>query len=290
LYDFIVSANLNQLQQWAGRSETQTEQVTAAPLAALNATLDREPWEPRSGDVVPPCWHWLYFLPLSRQSQLGVDGHPRRGEFLPPVPLPRRMWAGSRIEFLQPIYVGQSIARKSKIVSVSGKDGRSGPLVFVSVRHEISTAQGVAIVEDQDIVYREISQQRTAPTACQVAPADEQFSRKITPDPVLLFRYSALTFNGHRIHYDRPYAMTEEDYPGLVVHAPLIATLLIGELTCKHPQVRVTAFACKALNPLFDTAPFTVCGRRDSALATLWACGPQGLAMHATATLIEKKR
>jgi 3-methylfumaryl-CoA hydratase len=196
------------------------------------------------------------------------------------------MWAGSHIEFRRPLLVGDSITKTSTIADISRKDGRSGPLVFVRVHHEISVAAGVAIVEDQDLVYREMPKSGEGPQSSKAAPDNEQFSRNVTPDPVLLFRYSALTFNSHRIHYDRPYAMSEEGYPGLVVHGPLIATLLMGEVTRAHPRVGVTTFEFRAVSPLFDTAPFTVCGRRDDAVVALWARGPGGqLAMSATATV-----
>jgi 3-methylfumaryl-CoA hydratase len=197
------------------------------------------------------------------------------------------MWAGSRIQFLQPLRVGESITKTSQIADVSSKQGRrSGSLVFVRVRHEIAAAEGVAILEEQDIVYRDMPRPDEVPVSSKPAPVEEQFGRNITPDPVLLFRYSALTFNGHRIHYDRTYATGEEGYPGLVIHGPLIATLLIGELTRAYPGVRVRTFDFKAVSPLFDTAPFTVCGRLDDDSAILWARGPQGqLAMQATATV-----
>lgn len=278
------------LKQWIGRTETLSDRVTAAPLQGLRATLDHDPDAPETAGPIPPCAHWLYFLPLTRQSEIGVDGHPRRGGFLPPVPLPRRMWVGSRIQFLQPLHIGESITRTSRIVDVSSKAGRSGPLVFVRVQHDIAGARGAAIVEEQDIVYRDMPRPRPddgeVSPALTPAPTNEQFGRTITPDPVFLFRYSALTFNGHRIHYDRTYATEQEAYPGLVVHGPLIATLLIGELTRAHPGARVTAFDFKAVSPLFDTAPFTICGRLDATAATLWARGPQGqLAMQASATV-----
>ena len=276
----------NALKQWVGKTETLDDQVTLAPLKALAATLDRNDPPPQPGDAVAPCWQWLYFLPLQPMSGVGPDGHPKRGGFLPPVPLPRRMWAGSRLQFNHALQAGAAITRTSQIADVSLKQGRAGPLVFVRVHHETSDARGVAIVEDQDIVYRDMPQAGEPAPQAQPARTDEQFSRRITPDPVLLFRYSALTFNGHRIHYDRPYAMGEEGYPGLVVHGPLIATLLIDQLRREYPKARVKSFDFKAMSPLFDTAPFEVCGRLDGDVASLWARGPQGqLAMQASATI-----
>jgi 3-methylfumaryl-CoA hydratase len=239
---------------------------------------------------VPPCWHWLYFLPLRRASGIGPDGHPRRGGFLPPVPLPRRMWAGSRITFERPLRAGEAIRRTSRIDDVTVKEGRSGTLVFVRVRHAIQSANDSAhepsITEEQDIVYRAMPRPGETAAAPQLARTDEQFSRRIAPDPVLLFRYSALTFNGHRIHYDRPYATNTEGYAGLVVHGPLIATLLLDLLRRERPDLDVSRFDFKAVSPLIDTAPFEVCGRVDGDQAALWARGPGGaLAMQASASL-----
>jgi 3-methylfumaryl-CoA hydratase len=277
---------IDDLKQWIGTSQTREDLVTLTPIAALAATLDRSDSPPKPGDALPPCWHWLYFLPVDLLATVGADGHPKRGSFLPPVPLPRRMWGGSRLAFMQPLRAGSAVTRTSRIANISAKQGRTGPLVFVRVQHQISDAQGLAIVEDHDIVYREMPRAGEAPPPTQPARADEQFSRRITPDAVLLFRYSALTFNGHRIHYDRSYAMGEEAYPGLVVHGPLIATLLLEQLRREYPGVLVKTFEFKAISPLFDTAHFDVCGRLDGDLATLWALGSHGqLAMQATATL-----
>jgi len=278
--------DIDTLKQWVGKTETLHDQVTSAPLQALAATLDRDDPPPQPGGEVAPCWQWLYFLPLHPLSRIGPDGHPKRGGFLPPVPLPRRMWAGSRLAFMHALKAGETITRTSRIADVSAKEGRAGALVFVRVFHEITGAQGIAITEEQDIVYREMPQPGEALPPPKAARTDEQFSRRITPDPVLLFRYSALTFNGHRIHYDRPYAMGEEGYPGLVVHGPLIATLLIDLLRREHPAARVVSYEFKAVSPLLDTAPFDVCGRLDGSTATLWARGPEGqLAMQASATV-----
>ncbi|MBF5011791.1 FAS1-like dehydratase domain-containing protein [Burkholderia pseudomultivorans] len=273
---------------WIGRREDSADRITPAPIRLLRATLDDA--EPSAlPDVLPPLWHWLYFLPGERQSNIGIDGHPRRGGFLPPVALPRRMWAGGRLQFLRPLAVDTPIQRRSTIANVQSKSGRSGRLVFVTVLHEIGDAQGVAIREEQDIVYRDAPPPAAAGTpapAPQPAPTDEQYSRIVIPDPVLLMRFSALTFNGHRIHYDRPYAMHEEGYPGLVVHGPLIAMLLMEELRRRHPGKTIRAFDFKAVSPLFDTAPFTVNGKLEGHTARVWARGPQGqLAMQASIEL-----
>jgi len=180
-------------QDWVGRAESHADVVTATPVAALAATLDRDDPPPRGGDPLPPLWHWLYFLPLARQSEIGPDGHSKRGGFLPPVPLPRRMWAGSRLSFLQPLRIGEPIERTSTIVDITSKEGRSGPLVFVRVRHAIASARGPAIVDEHDIVYREMPVPGERPATPPRAPGTASWTQTIRPDDVLLFRYSALT-------------------------------------------------------------------------------------------------
>jgi 3-methylfumaryl-CoA hydratase len=278
-----VSMDGNSYDAWVGRTETLHDQLSPAPLRLMRATLDQEPADAAQREL-PPLWHWLYFLPGERQSRIGTDGHPQRGGFLPPVNLPRRMWAGGRLRFLQPLEPGAAVTRLSRIASVQAKEGRSGRLVFVTVHHEVSDPRGLAIHEEQDIVYRDAPAPGVSAPVPPSAPTDEQFARTVTPDPVLLMRYSALTFNGHRIHYDRPYAIEEEGYPGLVVHGPLIATLLMETLRGAHPHRRIASFEFKAASPLFDTAAFTVAGRVDGQDARLWARGPQGqLAMSAHA-------
>jgi 3-methylfumaryl-CoA hydratase len=275
------------LKGWVGRAETLTDVVALQPLRGLAALLDR-PFDEQAGDELPMPAHWLYFLSAARQSELGEDGHPRRGGFLPPVPLPRRMWAGSRIEFHQTLRVGQEISRTSRIAAVSSKQGRSGALVFVRVSHEIHSGGVLAITEEQDIVYRDTPQAGAAP-ASTPAPIEPTWTREISPDPVLLFRYSALMFNAHRIHYDRAYATQVEHYPGLVVHGPLIATLLLDLVHRSMPAARVRRFSFRAVSPLFDQARFFVCGKpdaREPGSLHLWAQDEAGmLALEAHALL-----
>ena len=283
-----MTVDLAQLSQWVGRSEHRIDRVTPVPVTALAATLDRDDPAPRDGDPLPPLWHWLYFLPLTRRSQVGPDGHALRGGFLPPVPLPRRMWAGSRIRFLHPLRVGDAIERVSTIESVDAKQGKSGELVFVVVRHEISAAGVPAIHEWHDIVYRDAPRAGDSPPAAKAAPTDPSWRRDVMPDDVLLFRYSALTFNAHRIHYDRRYVADVEGYPGLVVHGPLLATLLIDLLREHRPRADLAAFEFRAVRPVFDIAPFAVCGQpaAEGGAVRLWAQdAAASLAMDATATL-----
>jgi 3-methylfumaryl-CoA hydratase len=280
-------AELAHWRTWLGRTEQRHDVVTAAPLDAWAATLDRDDAATRPGSGVPPLAHWLFFLPAARQSLLGPDGHPRRGGFLPPIELPRRMWAGGRLTFHHPLQVGDEIVRTSRVTNVDAKSGRSGALAFVTVRHEITSARGLAITEEHDIVYRDTPRPDAAAPTPQPAPTDETFSRRIVPDPVLLFRYSALTFNGHRIHYDRRYVTEVEGYPGLIVHGPLIATLLIDLLRRERPDARIQRFAFTAKSPLFDLHPFEVCGRIDGERSVAqWARNHHGaLAMLASAEL-----
>ena len=277
--------DLEALRRWIGKTAIAEDHVTSTPARALAATLDRE-LSFRSGDPLLPPWHWLYFLAMEPLADTGPDGHPKRGGFLPPVPLPRRMWAGSRMEFFRPLRIGDAIRRESRIATVTAKEGRSGTLVFVTVRHEIFSGNDRLLSDEHDIVYRDLDKGGPSPSP-KMAPNDHRWLREIVPTPVLLFRYSALTFNSHRIHYDYPYVTAVEGYPGLIVHGPLLATLLLDLLSRQMPNARVTNFQFRAVAPLFDNAPFAVCGRPDAATnIALWAKGDDDrLAMDATATL-----
>ncbi len=283
-------ASYADLAAWIGRSETLHDTVTPAPVVALTATLDHPAAPVQAGDVLPLLWHWLYFLPMHPQSQIGPDGHPQRGGFLPPVPLPRRMWAGSQFEFRSPVRLGDAVSRSSTIEDVSTKHGRTGTLVFVKVRHALfcNGSAEPALVEFHDIVYRDAQRPGDVAPSPQTAPAGARWQRLVVPDPVLLFRYSALTFNGHRIHYDRPYVTGVEGYPGLVVHGPLIATLLMDLLRRELPDADVTGFRFKAVRPTFDLHSFAVNADilPDGKTVRLWAQDHDGwLTMDATATL-----
>lgn len=263
---------------WVGRSETREDIATQAPLRGLAALLDHD----AVPDILPPLGHWLYFLPDARQSAIGEDGHPRRdgAGLLPPVPLPRRMWAGSRIEFLAPIKVGAALTRVTTVDAIKPKRGASGDLLFVTLRHDIAANGVPAIREEQDIVFREPAPASPAPQApTPVAPAEPaDVVRSVSPDPVLLFRYSALTFNAHRIHYDRDYARDVEGYAGLVVHGPLIATLLMDQALRSAPDLAPRHFAFRAEAPLIDGAPFDLCIAREGGAAKLWARDAAGRA------------
>jgi len=273
------------LQSWQGRSETVHDLITPAPLRGLSATLDRHDPAVAPGTAVPPLWHWLFFLPHHAQSETGPDGHALRGGFLPPVPLPRRMWAGGRLQWHAPLRVGDEAWRTSTIDSVQYKTGRSGPLLFVQVGHEVHNAQGLCLREEHDIVYRPAATPADAAPAVQAAASLHDtttplWQRTLVPDAVLLFRYSALTFNGHRIHYDRSYATQIEGYPGLVVHGPLMATLLV-DLVRRHSTRSLKNFHFRALRPVFECAdarPLRLCAQALSEQQLqLWVQDHEGL-------------
>jgi 3-methylfumaryl-CoA hydratase len=265
-------ATIERLKDWIGLSEERTEQLTYGPSRALAAALDRH--EPTSvGDPLPPLRHWLHFLPYGRPGELRPDGSPRTGSLLPPVPLPRRMWAGSRVAFAAPLRVGQVVTRRTTIADVEVKVGRSGPLVFVRVVHELGAGEGCAIREEQDVVFRSGPRPGESVGTAAEAPADPEWVRTIAPDEVLLFRYSALSFNSHRIHFDRPYATRVEGYPGLVVHGPLTATLLLDHLRDRVPGAHIDSFEFRAIRPIFCDGTFAVCAELapDRPNARLWA-------------------
>jgi 3-methylfumaryl-CoA hydratase len=252
------------LRGWIGRTDRATDIVTPRLAQGLLATLDQDGPALVEGQPVPATAHWCLTQPTVPMSGLGPDGHPARGGFLPPVPLPRRMWAGGALEFREPLRVGDAVERESRIADVAVKEGRTGTLCFVTVEHRISTPRGLAILERQDIVYRDMDRPQggSAPAAAPPPPSPDarqpRWRRVVQADPVLLFRYSALTFNGHRIHYDRSYCIEAEGYPGLIVHGPLQATLLV-ELAASARDGRAPRFfEFRGARPLFDGAPFSV--------------------------------
>jgi 3-methylfumaryl-CoA hydratase len=237
------------LQDWVGRSQEVVDTIHPLHVRAFSATLNRPlPAEP--GDPLPELWHWLYFLPTVTRSEIGSDGHPKRGGFLPPVELDRRMWAGGRLTFRGGLWVGDEVRQRSEILKVNEKEGRAGRMVFVTVRHETSSARGLAIEEEQDIVYVAMPKAWVAPEPVP-PPADAVWREEIPVDTVLLFRFSALTFNAHRIHFDLPYATEVEKYPGLIVHGPLQAMLLMNLAQRSQPDRRPARFSFRGVRPLF---------------------------------------
>jgi 3-methylfumaryl-CoA hydratase len=272
-------------QAWVGRTETIREQIAPDRVAALAATLGVDA-DYAAGQDLHAGWHWIFFNRFVSRTELGIDGHPKRGGFLPPVTLPRRMWAGGRLRYDKPLTIGGEAVRDSTILKVESKSGRAGKLVFVTVSHRIGCDGAPCITEEQDIVYREAAAPGTPAPPASPAPKDAAWSEEVHPDTVLLFRYSALTANGHRIHYDQAYARDEENYPDLVVHGPLTATLLQGFATWRAGKP-IKGFEFRGMSPLFVSSPFRLEAKKaDGApdALELWASDPNGgLAMRASA-------
>lgn len=260
--------------EWIGRTETVADGLSPEQALRVAATFDDQLTRTTAGDPLPPLWHWCYFLPHAAQSMLDVDGHPQRGGFLPPIPFPRRMFAGSRLRFHAPLRVGAAATREGEIRNVTLKSGRSGSLAFVTVGYRFVQDGVLCIEEEQDIVYREPGARVDAPAVLPApTPSPGEWTRTVTPDARLLFRFSALTFNAHRIHYDRPYAHDEEGYPGLVVHGPLTA-MLLADLVRRHSPRRISSFSFRGLAPLFDLAPFHLRGQQNETSVALEALAP----------------
>ena len=260
-----AAPDLDHLRGWVRRSETLADRCDPARVRQLAASLDLDPAQFTDGAALPPLWHWIFTTPLSPLGEAGPDGHPARGGFLPPVPLPRRMWAGSQLEWLRAPRLGEPLRRDSSVESVAMKQGRSGALVFVKVRHEWRSGAELLMREGQDIVYRD------APPAARAKPnppAEGPVWREplganparcaLVPNEVLLFRYSALTFNSHRIHYDRRYCLEIEGYPGLVVHGPLMATVMATLAWLQAGRRTPRSYSFRAQAPVFDAEAITV--------------------------------
>lgn len=263
------------LRRWIGKVEQATDRIGPGPARRMQATLDRTPTLAQ-GDTLPPFWHYLYFNPEPTASQLKEDGHERLGRFLPPVALPRRMWAGGKVDVSRPLRIGETATKTSTIVDVALKEGKSGPLCFVTVDHEITVEDAHCLTERQNIVYREMPAPGAPSPEGRQAPSDATFQSVLSPDPVLLFRFSALIFYGHRIHYDADYARDVEGYPGLVVHGPLTAALLAGLGADQRPDARLTSYEIRAMSPLFSPTPVHLEGRHDDNHTRTWARGPDG--------------
>jgi len=267
--------DLDNLRQWIGRSAQVSDTVTAQLTKGLRATLFLEIGEPKLGDAAPITVHWCLGQPVVAMSELGPDGHPARGGFLPPVPLPRRMWAGGELEFVDALRVGDEVTRTSRIADVTLKTGSTGTLCFVAVDHLIATSRGTAIRERQDIVYRNVSPAAAASAKPAAPPPAAQHRETHMADTVLLFRYSALTFNGHRIHHDRDYVTRVEGYPGLIFHGPMQAALLV-EFAAKLRGGRVpNKFSYRGVQPLFEGSEFSVNANMTDAGMELWTANSE---------------
>jgi 3-methylfumaryl-CoA hydratase len=269
--------DLNHLRQWIGRTQEATDIVTAQLVKGLRATLFQEIGEPKAGDPAPFTVHWCLAQPVFPMSMLGPDGHPTRGGFLPPVPLPRRMWAGGELAFLDTLRVGDQATRTSRISDVTVKTGSTGQLCFVSVEHTVTSPRGIAIRERQDIVYREMgAAQAPAPAKPTAPPPAAQHRETHVSDPVLLFRYSALTFNGHRIHYDRDYVTEVERYPGLIFHGPLQATFIVEMAARLRGGKPPKTFSYRGVQPLFEGSEFSINANDNGAAMELWTANEAG--------------
>jgi 3-methylfumaryl-CoA hydratase len=272
-----MTQDLEKLKEWIGQQESAVDYVTVPAVHRLAATLDRDDPMPRTGDPLPIGWHAILFPRVVRHSQIGADGHPARGDFLPPVPLPRRMFAGKRTTFAQDLRVGDEVRRESTIAAVTVKQGRSGQMVFVTVKTDIFSPRGLAVSEEQDIVYRAEPDPDAPPPAPQPAPATAAWKNTVTPDPVMLFRYSALTFNGHRIHYDHRYVTGTEGYPDLVMNGGL-TTLLVYELARANAKTPIRHMSSRNVRALFVNRPIHFGGEpsADGKSAKLWAADKDG--------------
>lgn len=255
---------------WIGKTSKSSDKVSKSQIDSFRATISSLV----SPEVVPPGFHWCLFRPDENLSDLAEDGHPAKGGFLPPIDLPRRMWAASEIEFLKPLGVGQALQRTSKILDIRKKNGRSGKLSFLEVSHEISQDRNLKIRERQTIVYREFSS-ASLPLPDEGEPNLKEWPivRPMTPSTALLFRYSALTFNTHRIHYDLPYTKEVEGYPALVVHGPLLATLLM-QLAAEHGVLK--RFTYKAVSAAFCEQPMYLTARFEGKAGELAVIGCDG--------------
>ena len=277
-----TNLDADQLSQWIGNKESIEEAISAIPMHRMAAMLDREAKTIVEGDPLPPLWHWAYFLTPTRASELGRDGHAALGGFMPPVPLPRRMWAGGKLEFITPLRVGDTARRESTVRDVKVKQGRTGKLCFVEVEHCIFVGDELRLSEIHNIVYRDAKQPGEDNVQPPEAPGDAQWIREVVPTSTLLFRYSALTFNGHRIHYDLDFCRQHEGYPGLVFHGPLTATMLIDLALENNHSRSLKSYEFRAYSPLFDNAPFTLNGKMEDSEAVMWATNPDNrLAMKA---------
>ena len=272
-----MAQDLEKLKDWIGERETDVDYVTIPAVHRMAATLDRDDPVPKFGDPLPPGWQVMLFPRVVRQSQIGHDGHPMRGDFLPPVPLPRRMNAGRRTWSHDALRIGDEVKKEASIKDVVIKSGRNGQMVFVTVKTDMISPRGLAITEEMDVVYREEPDPNAPKAVPKTPPAGAVWTKVFNPDPVVLFRYSALTFNGHRIHYDYPYVTGKEGYPGLVQNGGL-TNLLLFELARANAKTPVKYLSARNIRPMFADQPFTLCGApsADGKSAQLWTVDATG--------------
>jgi len=272
--------SIDDLRSHIGRSITSTDVIHAGPANLLRLAFARPEPELKPGDALPPAWFVLYFLPRFGPDELRPDGSPRDAGVVPAMPLPRRMFAGESVRFHRTLHIGDAVRRETELADISVKSGGTGTLVFATVASRVFGPDGLALEEERRTVFREEVKagERNQSPRRDAPPADVKWRRRVTPDAVLLFRFSALTFNSHRIHYDRTWAMETEGYPGLVVHGPLTTALLLDFARDSNPGRPIRSYTTQARAPLFDTAPFELVGRpsADGHSAQLWAVTPEG--------------
>jgi 3-methylfumaryl-CoA hydratase len=280
-----MSIDIDHLKTWIGREQQASEVLSVFPARALAAMLNHVRL-PESGEPLPPAWHWLYFLATPGAAETGCDGHPSKGGFLPPVLLPRRMWAAGSFDLIRPLRLGSRAEKISMISSVELKHGSTGALVFVKLEHELRQEGSLCLREEQNLVYREMPVTAVPLPPGDPAPAVPQRVQSIAVDPVLLFRFSALTYNAHRIHYDRDYATRTEFYPGLVVHAPLLAILVLDLAVQMRPGIPITQFRFRAVRPTIDLGAIQLGGKCEGSEMTLWSLDHENVVgLRATAVL-----
>lgn len=265
----MSSIDIEALKVWQGNQAIKLDTITLHPAQALAAALGREQL-PQIGDPLPALWHWLYFLDTPSPDNTDSDGHIKKGGFLPPVPLPRRMWASGHLDFKAPLIIGDTYKKVSTVESIEVKEGRSGTLIFVKLQHSLYQEERLCICEEQNLVYRDIPSGPLVLPPPTLPSETPQWNQTLAPDPILLFRYSALTYNSHRIHYDRNYAVEQEGYPALVVQGPLLATLLMELLYTKLPHQAVSHFSFSAKRPSFDIHPMQLQGKIAGDKILLW--------------------
>ena len=269
-------------QEWVGRTESSVDDAVARAVRALSATFDATPYV-ETGDRIPNLWHWIYFRSLTLQSQIDINGHAKRGGFLPPFPMTRRMWAGGRLSFLEPLRIGDVMEKKSEVIKIVEKQGKSGRMAFVTVKHNIFSPRGHAVSEEQDIAYLDVPKVFVPPMPVPL-PENLIWQQSYPVDPVVLFRFSAVTFNAHRIHYDLRYTTQVEKYPGLIVHGPLQAMLLLRAAEMRNPSKRAARYSFRGVRPLFDFDKLFLSGEeRDDGGLNLYTSNAEGyVCMQAT--------
>ena len=263
------------LLEWINKTTEAEDTIRLQPANFMEATLNRPP-KLKEGDFLPPLWHWIYFLEAKPESDLGRDAHPKKGDFLPPIELPRRMWAGGRFTFYNDLVIGEKAKKITTIKKVVEKEGSAGPLCFITLEHKIYSKDEISIIEEQDLVYLQDQQGSKSLPLAQNNVEKADFSQEIYPSAILLFRYSALTFNGHRIHYDLDYAKNVEGYDGLVFHGPLTATLLL-DLALKERKQPIKKYSFRGIAPLSNLDCFWIEGKSEDNAAILWARRKDGV-------------